>query len=161
MDEQIKTVPALEAKYPDLVNQIRTEAVNSERERIKSIMDTAPAGYESIVEDALFKTPVDAGQVALKIVAEQKKAGAKYLAAVAKDAEASAWTGSSRAERRWAAGTMARAYLTAPLKKFCKKGGNRNGESDRAAGVHAEKVLRRGISGCDRNGHGWGSYCPA
>ena len=89
MDEQIKTVPALEAKYPDLVNQIRTEAVNSERERIKSIMDTAPAGYESIVEDALFKTPVDAGQVALKIVAEQKKAGAKYLAAVAKDAAAS------------------------------------------------------------------------
>ena len=89
MDEKIKTVPALEAAYPDLVNQIRTEAVNSERERIKSIMDTAPAGYESIVEDALFKNPVDAGQVALKIVAEQKKAGAKYLAAVAKDAEAS------------------------------------------------------------------------
>ena len=93
MDEQIKTVPALEAKYPDLVNQIRTEAVNSERERIESIMDTAPAGYESIVEDALFKTPVDAGQVALKIVAEQKKAGAKYLAAVAKDAAASGMDG--------------------------------------------------------------------
>lgn len=89
MDEKINTVPALEAAYPDLVNQIRTEAVNGERERIKGIMDTAPAGYESIVEDALFKTPVDAGQVALKIVAEQKKAGAKYLAAVAKDAEAS------------------------------------------------------------------------
>ena len=93
MDEQIKTVPALEAKYPDLVNQIRTEAVNSERERIKSIMDTAPAGYESIVEDALFKTPVDAGQVALKIVAAQKQAGAKYLAAVAKDAAASGMDG--------------------------------------------------------------------
>lgn len=89
MDEKINTVPALEAAYPDLVNQIRTEAVNGERERIKGIMDTAPAGYESIVEDALFKTPVDAGQVALKIVAEQKKAGAKYLAAVAKDAAAS------------------------------------------------------------------------
>ena len=93
MDEQIKTVPALEAKYPDLVNQIRTEAVNSERERIKSIMDTAPAGYESIVEDALFKTPVDAGQVALKIVAAQKQAGAKYLAAVAKDAAAAGMDG--------------------------------------------------------------------
>ena len=86
MDEQIKTVPALEAKYPDLVNQIRTEAVNSERERIKSIMDTAPAGYESIVEDALFKTPV-------KIVAAQKQAGAKYLAAVAKDAATSGMDG--------------------------------------------------------------------
>ena len=120
MDEKIKTVPALEAAYPDLVNQIRTEAVNSERERIKSIMDTAPAGYESIVEDALFKNPADAGQVALKIVAAQKQAGAKRPA----------WTRSSRAERPLAAGTMARASLTGPLKKFCKKGGSRNGESD-------------------------------
>lgn len=87
--EKITTASALEAAYPELVNQIRTEAVNGERERIKGIMDTAPAGYESIVEDALFKTPVDAGQVALKIVAAQKQAGAKYLAAVAKDAAAS------------------------------------------------------------------------
>ena len=93
MDEKIKTVPALEAAYQDLVNQIRTEAVNSERERIKSIMDTAPAGYESIVEDALFKNPVDAGQVALKIVAAQKQAGAKHLAAAAKDAAASGMDG--------------------------------------------------------------------
>ena len=93
MDEKIKTVPALEAAYQDLVNQIRTEAVNSERERIKSIMDTAPAGYESIVEDALFENPVDAGQVALKIVAAQKQAGAKHLAAAAKDAAASGMDG--------------------------------------------------------------------
>ena len=93
MDEKIKTVPALEAAYPDLVNQIRTEAVNEERERIKGIMDTAPAGYESIVEDALFKTPVDAGQVALKIVAAQKKAGVNYLAAVEKDAADSGMDG--------------------------------------------------------------------
>lgn len=93
MDEQIKTVPALEAKYPDLVNQIRTEAVNSERERIKSIMDTAPAGYESIVEDALFKTPVDAGQVALKIVAAQKQAGITHMKNAAADAAASGMDG--------------------------------------------------------------------
>lgn len=85
MDE-IKTAQALEAKYPDLVAEIRTQAVNGERARIQGIMDTAPAGYESIVEDALFKNPVDAGAVALKIVAAQKQAGAKYLEAVKKDA---------------------------------------------------------------------------
>ena len=45
------------------------------------------------MEDALFKTPVDAGQVALKIVAAQKQAGAKYLAAVAKDAATSGMDG--------------------------------------------------------------------
>ena len=41
--------------------------------------------------------------------------------------------------------TMARASLTGPLRKFCKeKGGNESGRVDRAAGVHAEKVLCRG-----------------
>ena len=89
MDEQIKTAQALEAKYPDLIAEIRTQAVNGERERIKGIMDTAPAGYESIVEDALFKNPVDAGAVALKIVAAQKQAGKNHLAATAADAAAS------------------------------------------------------------------------
>lgn len=85
-NEKITTASALEAAYPELVAEIRTQAVDGERARIKGIMDTAPAGYESIVEDALFKTPVDAGQVALKIVAAQKKAGKKYLERVAKDA---------------------------------------------------------------------------
>ena len=87
--EKITTASALEAAYPDLVNQIRTEAVNGERARIKGIMDTAPAGYGSIVEDAMFKNPVDAGQVALKIVAAMKQAGANHLAGAAEDAAAS------------------------------------------------------------------------
>lgn len=91
--EKITTASALEAAYPELVNQIRTEAVNGERARIKGIMDTAPAGYEAIVEDALFKTPVDAGQVALKIVAEQKKAGVNHLNGTAADAAASGMDG--------------------------------------------------------------------
>ncbi len=91
--EKITTASALEAAYPELVNQIRTEAVNGERARIKGIMDTAPAGYESIVEDALFKTPVDAGQVALKIVAAMKQTGAQHLAGVKDDAAASGMDG--------------------------------------------------------------------
>ena len=41
---------------------------------------------------------------------------------------------------------MARASLTGPLRKFCKeKGGNESGESDRAAGVHAE-ATKAGIA---------------
>lgn len=85
----INTVSALEAAYPDLVNQVRTEAVNNERSRIKAIMDNVPAGYESIVEDAMFTNPVDAGQVALRIMAAQKAAGASHQTAVQADAAAS------------------------------------------------------------------------
>jgi len=92
MDE-IKTTQALEAKYPELVAEIRTQAVNGERARIQGIMDTAPAGYESIVEDALFKNPVDAGAVALKIVSAMKQAGKEHLAGVAADAAASGMDG--------------------------------------------------------------------
>lgn len=74
----ITTVSDLEAAYPDLVSQIRNSATESERSRIKSIMDSAPKGYESIVEDAMFTNPVDAGQAALRIIAAQKKAAEKY-----------------------------------------------------------------------------------
>ena len=72
---------------------IRREDVKGYPARNNGIMDTAPAGYEAIVEDALFKTPVDAGQVALKIVAEQKKAGVNHLNGTAADAAASGMDG--------------------------------------------------------------------
>ncbi len=91
--EKITTANALEAAYPELVAEIRKQAVDGERARIKGIMDTAPAGYESIVEDAMFKTPVDAGQVALKIVAAMKQAGVNHLNSTAADAAASGMDG--------------------------------------------------------------------
>lgn len=82
----ITTVSALEAAYPNLVDQVRTDATNKERNRIKAIMDNVPAGYENIVEDAMFANPVDAGQVALRIMAAQKAAGAAQLDAAKADA---------------------------------------------------------------------------
>lgn len=44
--ETINTVSALETAYPDLVAQIRNSAAEGERSRIKSIMDSAPKGFE-------------------------------------------------------------------------------------------------------------------
>ena len=43
--ETINTVSALETAYPDLVAQIRNSAAEGERNRIKSIMDSAPKGF--------------------------------------------------------------------------------------------------------------------
>lgn len=85
----ITTVSDLEATYPDLVSQIRNSAAENERNRIKSIMDSAPRGFEEIVEDAMFINPVDAGKAALRIIAAQKKAESQYMDDAQDDANGS------------------------------------------------------------------------
>lgn len=85
----IKTVTDLAAAFPALCEQIRNEAAEQERERIKNIMDSVPGGYEDIVHEAMFDKPVDAGQVALRIMAQQKAQGVAYQAAAQKDSQAS------------------------------------------------------------------------
>ena len=86
-NKEIKTVDDLKATYPDLVAQIAKDATAAERKRIQDIEDVALAGFENIVNDAKFKTPIAAGDVAKAIVAEQKKQGAAYLAARDDDAK--------------------------------------------------------------------------
>lgn len=85
----ITSVSDLEAAYPDLCGQIRDAATQKERGRIKDILDNVPAGYDNIVQEALFTKPVDAGQVALRIMAQQKAAGGQYLAGIQTDAAGS------------------------------------------------------------------------
>lgn len=88
-ESTIKTVDALKAAYPDLVASIVNSAAKAERERIKAIKDNALDGFEDIVEDAMFVNPVSAETVCMKIVAEQKKQGGKYLEARDTDAKES------------------------------------------------------------------------
>lgn len=77
--KDIKTVDGLKAAFPDLTKQIEEAAVDAERKRIQDIEDVALAGFETIVNDAKFKNPISAGDVAKAIVAEQKKQGGKYI----------------------------------------------------------------------------------
>lgn len=77
--KDIKTVDGLKAAFPDLTKQIEEAAVDAERKRIQDIEDVAIAGFETIVNDAKFKNPISAGDVAKAIVAEQKKQGGKYI----------------------------------------------------------------------------------
>lgn len=77
--KDIKTVDGLKAAFTDLTKQIEDAAVDAERKRIQDIEDVALAGFETIVNDAKFKNPISAGDVAKAIVAEQKKQGGKYI----------------------------------------------------------------------------------
>lgn len=83
----INNVSDLEAAYPELCQQIKDNATQQERSRIKDIMDNVPGGYEDIVHEAMFDKPVNAGQVALRIVAKQKAQGAAYQAGAQKDSQ--------------------------------------------------------------------------
>ena len=87
--KDIKTVADLKAAFPDLTKQIEEAATDAERKRIQDIEDVAIAGYETIVADAKFKTPIAAGDVAKVILAEQKKLGGKYIQDRDDDAHAS------------------------------------------------------------------------
>ena len=97
----ITTVDALKAAYPDLVATIQNEAAATERARIKGIEDLANGNYAAIATDAKFNNPISAQEMAVKIIAEQNKAGGNYVADRAKDAENSGANGVSGA----AAGT--------------------------------------------------------
>ena len=77
--DTITTIEALKAAYPDLTAAIEDNARKEERNRIKALEDAAVGGFEDIVKDAKFVNPISAGEMALKIVMEQKKQGGAYL----------------------------------------------------------------------------------
>lgn len=92
-ENNIGTVDALKAAYPDLVATIQNEAAAAERSRIKAIEDMAGGNYTDIVSDAKFGHPCTAEQVAMKIIAEQNKQNGKWLEDRVKDAEESGANG--------------------------------------------------------------------
>ncbi|MFI3255436.1 MAG: Clp protease ClpP [Eubacteriales bacterium] len=88
-EKDMKNVEELKNKYPELYATIVEEAKMAERQRIQNIEEIAVAGYEQIVEDAKFKSGAFAGDVAIQMMALQKKQGGRYLEDRGEDAEAS------------------------------------------------------------------------
>lgn len=86
-NQEITTVDALRAAFPALTKQIADDATAAERKRIQDIEGVALAGFENIVNDAKFTNPITAGDLATKIVAEQKKQGGQYIKDRAEDAK--------------------------------------------------------------------------
>ena len=84
---EIKTADELTAAYPVLVAQITETAATTERERIKNIENIALGGYEALANKAKFETPTTASDLAIQILAEQKKQGGAYLDNAKKDVE--------------------------------------------------------------------------
>ncbi|MBE6012092.1 MAG: Clp protease ClpP [Lachnospiraceae bacterium] len=78
-NEVIKTADDLKAAYPEITAQIINDAVTKERARIQGIENIALPGYDSIINTAKFDNPINAGEVAALIIAEQKKQAENYI----------------------------------------------------------------------------------
>lgn len=89
-------------KYPDLFNEIRSEAkeetraavdkaVKAERTRIQNIDEIAgQVGDEAMVREAKFgENPMDASQLALAALKKQSQLGSDFLRNMKEDAESS------------------------------------------------------------------------
>lgn len=76
-ESEIMDLNELNAKYPDLVEQIKNdaakEAVAAERKRIQEIENIAQPGMEEIVNKAKFETGVSAADTAMEILKAQKE----------------------------------------------------------------------------------------
>lgn len=83
----IKTVDQLKTAYPELTAEIENTAKIAERQRIKDIESVAIKGFENIVTAAKFENPISSGEVAMQIIAEQKKQGEKTIADINSDVQ--------------------------------------------------------------------------
>ncbi len=109
-ENKITTVDALKAAYPDLVATIQNDAAAAERARIKSIEDLTNGNYAALAADAKFTNPTSAQELAVKIIAEQNKAGGTYIENRQKDAQDSGANGCLEQCRRTEQATTARMF---------------------------------------------------
>lgn len=68
----IKNVADLEREFPELVTEIRNTAVNTERERLKTLDSLNAQGREAIIAKAKYEEPKDARDVAIEILQADK-----------------------------------------------------------------------------------------
>ena len=85
MDE-ITTVEALRAAYPDLCNQIATNAATEERQRIHDIDDAMMEGCEELANDAKYTNPVSASAYAMNALKHIRETGRAQLQGMRDDA---------------------------------------------------------------------------
>ncbi|MBE3586561.1 MAG: Clp protease ClpP [Thermoanaerobacter sp.] len=76
---EIKTIDELKQQYPELCNQLVTEAKASERERIKSIDEIAASIDPVLVAKAKYEEPMTAQELAYEALKADAAKGRKYL----------------------------------------------------------------------------------
>jgi hypothetical protein len=89
--EQKMDLETLKNEYPDLVNQIRVEAVNAERNRIKEIDEIASniSDSDAIKEAKYGENPTNAATLAFNYLKKAKNLGQQFVRDLENGAETS------------------------------------------------------------------------
>lgn len=89
--DNIKTVDDLRAKFPELVAQIETEAVEADRARIKEIEEIQDTiGDPELIASAKFVKPTNAATLALEAMKRAKAQGKQFMEARAEEGKQAA-----------------------------------------------------------------------
>lgn len=72
--------------FEKIKNEGRVEGTKEENDRIKNIDAIAQVGMEELINDAKYKDPVNAGELAIEILNKQKEVGQKHIKDVDDDA---------------------------------------------------------------------------
>lgn len=83
------TLEEIQAKHPQLVEQIRNGAKQEERERIQGIENISATISKELVNKAKFEEPMDAKDLAFEALKNQQNQGAKFLQNLKDDADVS------------------------------------------------------------------------
>ena len=92
------TVEKFKATYPELYENIVNQAIQGERNRIEAIENLEIAGFEDVVNIAKFKEPVDAANLALKILNIKKEKNKETLQNIKNESQATAVPVAPKAE---------------------------------------------------------------
>ena len=84
------TVEKFKNSYPEIYQEILNQGIISERKRIQEIEDLDVAGYNEIINTAKFNEPIDAANLALKILNLKKLKNKNTLENIITESQATA-----------------------------------------------------------------------
>jgi len=84
-----KTAESIEAAFPEIINQIRQEAIEAERARMRAIDEIAPQCGMELAMKAKYEKPITAEKLALESLKVGISGASSFLAANAKDVSSS------------------------------------------------------------------------
>ena len=115
------TVEKFKADYPKLYENIVNSAVQEERNRIEAIENLEIAGFDDVINTAKFKEPVDAANLALKILNIKKEKNKETLKNIQEESQATTVPVAPRAEE--GSGSVVGIPVSNILKYMNKKTG--------------------------------------
>ena len=115
------TIEKIKNSYPEIYQEILNQGIISERKRIQEIEDLDVAGYDEIINNAKYNEPINAANLALKILNIKKEKNKETLKKIQEESHATPVPVAPKAEG--SSGTVVGIPVVNILKYMNKKTG--------------------------------------